>query len=119
MPCFSDITSFCFFLSFAFIAKELAQLWENLKREVKLELEEFRESWDHDFRKGIRDVSNRINFTSKAYDEIKQQLGTIPNENKELKYANTGLGATCKAIINQANTHCHTGIPIVIERNDD
>lgn len=46
-----------------------------------------------------------MNFISRAYDDLKEQLGTILNENKKLKASNTELGATCKALINQAKSH--------------
>lgn len=49
-------------MSFVFMAKVLAQVCEYFKADIKLELKEFRESWDRDFRKELLDVMNSMPF---------------------------------------------------------
>lgn len=66
------------------MAKELAYVCEDLKRQIKFQLKGFIESWEPRFYKGTHDIKNSINFISEAYYETKEQLGNILNENKEL-----------------------------------
>lgn len=68
---------------------ERPEVCEDLKREFKLEVKGFRERWDREFRKELRDVKDTINFITKAYDEIKDHLDTILNEKKERNSLNT------------------------------
>lgn len=46
------------------MTRKVAHVCEDLKREIKLEMKEFRESWDRDLRKELRVVGNFMNFIS-------------------------------------------------------
>lgn len=77
---------------FEVMLKELAQVCENLKQDLKrnfqIELKNYKESWESDSTKQFREVKSSISSISHAYKKVKKQLESTLKEAKGLRKTN-------------------------------
>lgn len=80
------------------MAKELRALFDELKRDLRADFKELRESFDRDVRKELREMNTFITFANKHYEEIKA-------ENQVLKASNAKLEEQCAELARQVKDH--------------
>lgn len=78
-----SLFSFSFYL--VIMSKEVAAFCEELRRDNKVELGEFKDSFERDLRKERRDIKASLSFSNKIYQEMKGQLMVALSETKHLK----------------------------------
>lgn len=59
------------------MSKELAFTCEQLTRDFKNDLKEFKDSLDHDFRKEVKETKASLTFNNKLYKEMKETLRVL------------------------------------------
>lgn len=80
------------------MSKEIVKLCEELKRELKAELREIKDTMERErkeLRKDFRDVRSSMDFMNKSFEEMKEKLELVRAENVELKRENKQLESLC------------------------
>lgn len=67
------------------MSKEMSAICDDLHREIRQELKDFRDSFERELRKELREIKSSMPFTNQAYEELKGQVSVVLNENKDLK----------------------------------
>lgn len=80
------------------MSKEIRALFDELKRELRAEFKDFKETIERDFRKELRDIKTFLATANKEYEEIR-------SENKALRASNAELKAQCSDLARQVNEH--------------
>lgn len=62
--------------------KEFTVLCDDLKRDIRADVKEFKESFDRDMRKDIRDIKVSLNFINKPYSKLKEQIDVVLTDKK-------------------------------------
>lgn len=83
------------------MSKETAKLLDDLKREMKQELRDFRESLERELRKDIRDIKVSMSFINKTFEEFRETTKVLAKENAELKKSNAELEVECSVLRTQ------------------
>lgn len=78
---------------------------DDIKREIRADLKEFKESFDRDMRKDIRDIKASLNLINKLYEELKEEINVVRTENKNLMIENTKLQAPCDELTKQVKEY--------------
>lgn len=89
------------------MAKEMAKLCEELKRDMKQEHRELRASIERELRGELREVKTSMDFINKTFEEMRDKLSTVMKENTELKADNIELRLECK-LLHQQTKECET-----------
>ncbi|KAH9378273.1 hypothetical protein HPB48_022220 [Haemaphysalis longicornis] len=77
------------------VSKELTTALDELKSEIKTDLKVFRESLDRDFRKDLREIKASLKFISDKYDEMRVDLKSVLEQNKQLRAEKITLKERC------------------------
>lgn len=78
---------------------------DELRRDIKHELKDFRDSFERDLRKELREIRTAMSFINQSYEEMKTQLNTVLAENKEIRSTNSKLAEACDAMSNKLKAH--------------
>lgn len=92
------------------IAKEMAKMCEELKRELKLELREIKDAMEKDrkeARKDFREIRSGMDFINKTFEEMRGKLDDIKSENSELRKENQKLVTLCEQLAKRV-TDCES-----------
>lgn len=77
------------------VSKELTTALDELKSEIKTDLKVFRESIDRDFRTDLREIKASLKFIGEKYDEMRVDLKSVLEQNKQLRAENVTLKERC------------------------
>lgn len=80
------------------MSKEMAKICDELERELKAELREFKESMEKDrkeSRRNVREARSSMDFIIKVFKEIRSILDVVRADNAELKKENQKLESLC------------------------
>lgn len=77
------------------VSKELTTALDELKSEIKTDLKLFRESVDRDFRTDLREIKASLKFIGEKYDEMRVDLKSVLEQNKQLRAENVTLKERC------------------------
>lgn len=80
------------------MAKELTEMFKELKRYILLEFKELLESLERDVRKDIREIKQSMQFFNETFEEMKGSVSTVKKENVELKQTVATLEGECKVL---------------------
>lgn len=83
------------------MSKELTLICEDLKRDIKSELKDFKDTLDRDLRKELRDIKVSLTFINKLYEELKEKVNATQSDNRALKDENAKLRTTCDELAKQ------------------
>lgn len=86
------------------MSKELRSMFDELKKEIKSELKEFREAVERDLRKELREINESLTFINKSYEELKGEVREARSEQKELRAENAKLQSLCQQLTNQVSS---------------
>lgn len=67
-------------------SRELATVWNELRRDIKNELKDFRNSLESNLRKKLGGLRQSMNYINQAYEEMRNQLSAALTKNKVKKY---------------------------------
>lgn len=59
------------------MTKELKSIGEALRREIKAELSEFRDTIERDLRKELKNINASLNFINRLYKDTKREMGVV------------------------------------------
>ncbi|KAH9379472.1 hypothetical protein HPB48_012270 [Haemaphysalis longicornis] len=77
------------------VSKEVTTALDELKSDIKTDLKVFRESIDRDFRTDLREIKASLKFISDKYDEMRVDLKSVLEQNKQLRAENITLKERC------------------------
>lgn len=83
------------------MAKEMAKLFEDLKRELRQEHKELKSTIERELRGELREVKSSMEFINKTFEEMKDKLNATIKENAELRAENNELRSECKKLYQQ------------------
>ncbi|KAH9379615.1 hypothetical protein HPB48_000284 [Haemaphysalis longicornis] len=77
------------------VSKELTTALDKLNMEIKADLKIFRESTDRDFRTDLRETKASLKFIGEKCDEMRVDLKSVLEQNKQLRAKNVTLKERC------------------------
>lgn len=83
--------------------KELKNVREELRKEIRLELKEFWETVERKLGRELRERNVSQTFLNKMFEEFKSELKEVKSEQKELWEKNATLQALCQDLKRQVD----------------
>lgn len=87
------------------ISKELVSALEDLKREIRIDLKNLKDSLERDFRNELREIKANLKFTDDKFDDMVTSLKAVLEENKRLRTENDNLKSRCDQIESQTKSN--------------
>lgn len=85
--------------------KGSSRFCKELGRDIKVELETFRDSFDREVRKDLREIKASLAFNNKAYEGMREQLKIALSEIKQVRTENARLVSRSDELTKQAKAN--------------